>query len=133
MTDKPASLREVLKRIKQGDDDAGRELVERFGESSLFVVRKRLDPRLSSKYDSEDFVQAVWASFFAYQPETLLESPEKLFAYLAGMARNKVVDAIRQRLRTLKYNAQREYSLDGSARNAGQGTPCPRTPPPSKS
>jgi RNA polymerase sigma factor (sigma-70 family) len=114
MAEKRESLRDLLQRVKAGDAEAGRRLVERYGPHILTVVRRRLDPRLRSKYDSEDFVQAVWASFFAYQPESLLEDPEKLIGFLVSMARNKVVDAVRQRLQTLKYNANRERSLDGS-------------------
>jgi RNA polymerase sigma factor (sigma-70 family) len=127
MPDKPESLRALIQRIKGGDADAGRELVERYGPHLLTVVRRRLDPRLRSKYDSEDFVQAVWASFFAYQPERLAEDPGKLIAFLVSMARNKVVDAIRQRLQTLKYNVNREHSLQGSVLPAGQ-EPAARQP-----
>jgi len=55
----------LLEQARAGSDSAARELIERFGPFILRVIRNRLDPRLRSIFDSADFSQAVWASFFA--------------------------------------------------------------------
>ena len=90
-----------------------RELVERYGAHILRIVRRKLNRTLRVKFDSGDFVQAVWASFFALPLQRYqFDRSEALVAFLANLARNKVVEVVRQRLLTQKYNANRERSLE---------------------
>jgi len=72
-----------------------------------------LNRRLRSKFDSLDFVQLVWSSFFR-DPVDLqrFNRPEELAAFLATMARNKVGMEVRRRLMTQKFNLNRERSLE---------------------
>jgi RNA polymerase sigma factor (sigma-70 family) len=113
MTDSKQEFQQLLEGVREGDDDAARALVERYGPHVLRVVRRKLDKRLRSKFDSADFLQAVWASFFAIpdQKFTFNESGA-LVAFLVTLARNKVVEAVRQRLQTQKHDVHREESLD---------------------
>lgn len=115
MSEQKQDFRALMQRIHEGSEDAVREMIDRYGPHILRVVRRKLDPKLRSKYDSADFVQSVWASFFAYRYERVFERPEALIAFLVSLARNKVVDAVRQRLQRQKYNVNRERSLQGSA------------------
>lgn len=104
----------LMKRIEIHSDGAIREFIERYGTHILRVVRRNLNSKLRSKYDSIDFVQAVWASFFAIPLQKYdFDRPERLTAFLANLARNKVVEAVRQRLNTMRYNVKLERSLDG--------------------
>ncbi len=122
----------LMQRIRDGSEDAAQELFERYGPHIFRVVRRQLHRNLRSKYDSADFAQAVWASFFAVHPGRLrFDSPEALIAYLAELARNKVIDVTRQRFRTLKYNVGREQSLEQSE-DRGQQLPASREPTPSQ-
>jgi RNA polymerase sigma-70 factor (ECF subfamily) len=105
----------LMQGIREGSEDAAKQLVERYGPHVLRVVRKRLNPKLRSKFDSSDFQQDVWASFFVGVSGRTFERPEALMAFLAKMARNKVLMAVRQRCQIQKYNVDREHSLDGSA------------------
>ena len=74
--------------------------VERFGA---------LDERLRAQFDSLDFVQMVWKSFFRVRDLTdRFKSPGELGAYLVTIARNKVGMEFRRRLLTQKYNVNRE-------------------------
>ena len=68
---------------------------------------------MRSKFDSVDFVQMVWASFFA-NPEQIakFKESEQLIAYLASMARNKVVEETRRRLQYQRHNVKREFSYE---------------------
>lgn len=112
----PQELQELLRRIRQGSQEAVQELYDRYSHHVLRVVRRKLDQKLRAKYDSADFTQAVWASFFV-QPrhQFRFQRPEELIAFLAELARNKLVDVQRQRYGTCKYDINRERSLEGSA------------------
>lgn len=104
---------DLMQRVMRRSDAAAKELVERFGPRVLRMVRKHLPRALRSKYDSVDFVQAVWASFFVLPPDRLrFNSPDALGPYLGEMAANKVVDVIRQRLRGARHNTEREQIVE---------------------
>jgi RNA polymerase sigma-70 factor (ECF subfamily) len=112
MPEQPRSLSELLERARQDSEGSAQEIVERYGPYILRAVRRRLNKKLRSKFDSVDFVQAVWASFFALPANRLqFERPQQLVDFLMGLARNKVVDAVRQRLETQKYDVNRELPL----------------------
>jgi RNA polymerase sigma factor (sigma-70 family) len=103
----------LMARVREGSEEAARELYERYGRHILRVIRSRLSKKLRSKFDSGDFAQAVWASFFALAPHVkIADRPDAVAAFLAHMARNKVIDAVRQRLATARYNVRRESSLE---------------------
>ena len=113
-----------MERVRTSPEDAARELVDKYGDHILRVVRRKLHQKLRSKFDSHDFVQAVWASFFALPPDRVkFERPEDLAAFLMQLARNKVVDAVRQRLQTARYDVTREQPLDGSQAPGGGNLP----------
>jgi len=117
MPDNRSDFTALMERVRQGSDGAARELVARYGPHILQVVRKKLSRKLRPRFDSVDFVQSVWASFFADAPaKELVSRPDDLAAYLARMARNKVVDAFRDVVRSQKRNANRERSLDRATR-----------------
>ena len=123
---------ELMQRLRDGSEDAARELLDRYGQHILRVVRRKLSRELRSKFDSVDFVQAVWASFFADAPNRRgFDRPEALIAFLVTLAQNKVVDAVRQRMQTQKRNINRERALDGSVAVEAQGL-ATREPSPSQ-
>ncbi len=106
----------LMERVRQGSDDAIRELVEIYGPHIMRAVRRTLNRQMRSKVDSVDFTQAVWASFFANRTAIeALDQPEALIGFLVKVARNKVVDEFRRLFNTKKHNLNRERSLNGSA------------------
>ena len=114
MSDSVDTFRSLMQRIGEGSEDAAWELVEQFGDSIRRAVRRSLDARLRSKFDSLDFVQVVWASFFRARDRLArFDGPEQLTAFLVVVARNKVGMEMRRRLATAKYNISRERPLDG--------------------
>jgi RNA polymerase sigma-70 factor (ECF subfamily) len=119
----------LMQRVRAGSEEAARFLVARYGNHILRVVRRTLHKQLRSKFDSVDFQQDVWASFFAEQPQKSFDRPEALAAFLAKLAKNKVLMTVRQRCRLQKYNVLREQSLEGSAawqaRDAAARQPTP--------
>ncbi len=125
-------FRRLLKEVQDGSQAAACELIQRYGPHIVRVVRRRLSKQIRAKFDSFDFVQAVWASFFA-DPNQLVRfnHPEDLVGHLAALAHNKVVDEIRRRMRTEKYNVNRERSLNDSGLHFA-GELADRQPSPSQ-
>ena len=115
MSDSQHEFKLLMQRVREGSEEAARELLRRYGEHILRVVRRKLHKKLRPKFDSCDFVQAVWASFFANAPRKYtFDHPQALIAFLVTLAQNKVVEAVRQRFQRQKYNVNREHSLEGS-------------------
>jgi len=109
-------FRALMERVRAGSDDAARELLERYGPHLRFLVRKKLHPSLRNKFDSLDFVQDVWASFFAGVAEQeTFERSAVLKGFLAAMANKKLAENFRSQCATQKRDTNREHSLDGSA------------------
>lgn len=112
MADQPRDFATLVELARTQSEDAARELVRRYGHHLLEVIRRRLHQRLRVQFDSADFVQAVWASFFALPPDKYqFDGPQALAAFLTNLARNKVVDAVRQRCQTLKNGRHHELHL----------------------
>jgi RNA polymerase sigma-70 factor (ECF subfamily) len=112
MSDEQCQFDALMERLRQGSQDAAWELVEVYGPFIRRVVRKTLDRRLRPKFDSLDFVQAVWASFFRHREQfDKFREAKNLVAFLVRVARNKVIDENRRRLGTAKYDVRRERSL----------------------
>jgi RNA polymerase sigma-70 factor (ECF subfamily) len=110
----PASeFNQLMDGIRAGSQDAAWELLERIGPHVHRVVSRMLVRELRSKFDSMDFVQAVWASFFVNRRQIAsFARPEQLIGFLVGMARNKVIDEHRRRVRTEKWDVRRENSVE---------------------
>ncbi len=118
LTQLPAPIRtsgRSLERVRQGSEDAAWDLIDVYGPHILRAVRRKLNPRMRPKFDSADFVQAVWASFFTSRSQILsFDQPEDLIAFLSAMAHNKVITEVRRRLIWEKYNVVREEPLHDS-------------------
>lgn len=113
MADDAREFAGLMQRVGAGSEGAAGELVGRYGAHILRIVRRQLNRKLRTKFDSADFVQAVWASFFALPLDRYnFEESATLAGFLYHLARNKVVEAVRQRLQTHKYNVNRERALD---------------------
>lgn len=108
------SFQALLRRIQQGDQEAARELLTRFEPEVRLVVRRQLPKILRSRFDSLDFLQSVWGSFFrriASNPEPReFKDPRHLVAFLARAAKNKVIDEYR-RSASQKQDMRREESI----------------------
>ncbi len=103
----------LMERAKSGDEAALREFLSRFEDDVRSTVRGRLPRRLRTQFDSMDFVQAVWQSFFSGLREKPrdFENIRHLRSFLAGIARNKVYEEFRRRTRSEKRDVAREERL----------------------
>jgi RNA polymerase sigma-70 factor (ECF subfamily) len=92
-TDGP--FRELIGRVRSGDERAAAELVRRYEPAIRRAARFQLrDPRLGRVLDSMDICQSVLASFFvrAALGQYELETSDELMRLLARMTRNKVAN-----------------------------------------
>jgi RNA polymerase sigma factor (sigma-70 family) len=120
----PRSFQELLREAQAGSQAAAKELYETYVSHVLRCVRNRMWHRLRPKFDSQDFVQQVWASFFVGDTKLPdFQTPDDLIAYLMRLATNKVVMEGR-RGRQPKNDARLEELIDGSGDPRG---PHPRT------
>ncbi len=103
---------DLMKQIALGSESAVENLISQYGSQLCRAVRRRLNSRLRSKYDTSDFVQAVWASFFCGPDQwNRFQHSGDFVAFLTNMARNKVVDECRHRLQTQKRDVAREQPI----------------------
>ncbi|MFO0909339.1 MAG: sigma-70 family RNA polymerase sigma factor [Isosphaeraceae bacterium] len=101
-----------LERIRAGDEDAARDLLTRYEAEVRLVVRRQLPRLLRSRFDSLDFLQSVWGSFFrrVRNGPSDFEDSRHLVAFLARAAKNKVIDEYR-RAASRKQDMSREEPL----------------------
>lgn len=106
----PPVFDSLIVRVREGDDAAIAKLLEECGPHLLRVIRRRMNPRLRGRFDSEDFAQAVWATFFGHLPEIAeFSRGAQLVQFLTRVASNKVIDAGR------RAQVRNEQSVDDLA------------------
>jgi RNA polymerase sigma-70 factor (ECF subfamily) len=110
--DQGSDIAAFLARIQAGDEAAARELLSRYEAEVRLVVRRQLPRLLRSRFDSLDFLQSVWGSFFrrVRSGPAEFEDSRHLVAFLARAAKNKVIDEYR-RAASRKQDMHREEPL----------------------
>lgn len=90
------NFEQLMGRLAEGSEEAGWELLDRYSTNILRAVRRHLPAKLRRTVDSTDIVQSVWKSLLRKGPSLdSLGTPDQLIAYLAGMARLKVLESQR--------------------------------------
>ena len=106
-------FRKLMDEVQSGSEDAAVRALELYGNHIYRAVRQKLNRALRPRFDSQDFVQAVWASFFRHRSQVVkFENSDELIAFLTRVAGNKVIDECRHRLQTQKANVNRECSIN---------------------
>jgi DNA-directed RNA polymerase specialized sigma24 family protein len=103
-----------MSRVRAGDKDAERQLVQAFESSIRRAARPKLEKgRLQSLLDSVDISQAVLNSFFAAVKEQDKEfaKPLDLLRFLLAMSRNKVVTHGRKNKKQVRGGLPEESRL----------------------
>jgi len=131
MGEPKSGFQNLMEQIADGSESAVESLLGLYGDHLCRAVRRRLNRALRPKFDTSDFVQAVWASFFCDRGQLArFEHSGDFVAFLTKMANNKVVDECRRRLQTQKANVNRERSLSEDA--SGETVLPGREPTPSQ-
>jgi RNA polymerase sigma factor (sigma-70 family) len=113
------SFHNLIQRVRDGDEQAAAELVQRYEPAIRRAARVRLvDTRLNRLLDSTDICQSVLASFFVRTAlgQFELQTPEQLLKLLATMTRNKLVNQARG-----LGAARRDFRRVEAASDAGTG------------
>ncbi len=63
MSDTPES-KVLVSRWRKGDQDAAKQLFDRYASRLVALARRQISQRLASRLDPEDVVQSVFRSFF---------------------------------------------------------------------
>lgn len=112
----PKGFPELIRRIREKDEDAAKELIQRYESAIRRVIRIRLrDANLRRLLDSTDICQSVMNSFFVRTAmgQFELDTPEQLLNLLTKMARNKLANQA-SKLHTLRRDVSRDKS-DGES------------------
>jgi RNA polymerase sigma factor (sigma-70 family) len=107
-------FRDLIQRVRNKDEDAARELTERYANVIRRVVRMHLrDARLRQVMDSMDVCQSVLASFFVRTAlgQYELETPEHLINLLTTIARNKLMNQV-NRHRAQRRDVRKNVTTD---------------------
>jgi RNA polymerase sigma factor (sigma-70 family) len=117
----------LIRLVRSGDQEAARELVQRYEPSIRRAVRYRLgDGHLNAVFDSMDICQSVLASFFfrAASGEYEITNPGQLLHLLSAMARNKLAHQIRKQRAQCRDHA-RQQAVGQDADRLASATPSP--------
>lgn len=109
----PNEFEVLLEACRRGEPGALDVLARRYLPHVRTAVRSRLSAVLRARFDSHDFAQDVWASFFRITLDRLdLADESALVGYLSQMARLKVAEEYRHQT-TRKVGLTRNTPLDG--------------------
>lgn len=104
----------LLARARAGDGGALGELVARYQEPLLRVVRIRLGPGMRRWLESGDIVQETYQALLRDLGRLELEHGDDLVQWLARVATNRIRDQ-HDRMRAQKRDPEREHALEDDA------------------
>lgn len=107
------AFRDLIQRVRGGDEEAATEIVRRYEPTIRMVIRVRLDQSdLRRLLDSMDICQSVLGNFFvrAALGQFELETPDQLVKLLVTMARNKLMNHANQQRAARRDYRRREGS-----------------------
>lgn len=97
---------QVFKRVQEGDEEAAREVFERYLARLVGLARSRLSEKMAGKVDADDVVQSAFRSFFvrAREGQYVIHRAGDLWRLLASITRRKLLgkaEHFRQKKRCL--------------------------------
>lgn len=109
---------ELVRRFREGDEEAFRVLFDRYGGMASLRIARRLPVRLRRKVSVADVLQDSLMAAFDGR-DGLKDSTEEAFrSWLLTIAESKAVDAIRRFERAAKRDARREVTRGHRAETA---------------
>jgi RNA polymerase sigma-70 factor, ECF subfamily len=123
----------LLDRAGHGDVVARHELLERFRQYLRSLIAVRLDRRVARRVDASDIVQEALADASERMDDYLRARPLPFLDWLRRLARDRVVDAHRRHLGSLRRSVARERATsemtDASVAELGRRLLAPDTSP----
>jgi RNA polymerase sigma-70 factor (ECF subfamily) len=112
LSDAPQSSdEELVRRVRAGDEVAGRLLFERHLPALLAKARARLPAALRGKVGASDVVQDAWLGAFLDIAKFEDRGDGSFAAWLRTILDRRVVDAVRHHAGSKKRQAKREVRL----------------------
>lgn len=106
-----SDFRRLMEDVAAGSKPAIERLLSEHRDPIYRVIRRRLNRLLRRRYDSDDFAQVVWASFFRnHEQFGRFNSADELVKFLQTVAANKVIDECRRLLETRRHDVRKERS-----------------------
>lgn len=111
--------RDIFDRFRSGDEDAARQVVDRYLTRLVALARSRLSEKLARKVDPDDIVQSALRSFFvrARDGQYAIERAGDLWALLAAITKHKLLKKARH-YGQQKRDAGVEQPIIGADNNA---------------
>ena len=104
----------LLRRAKEGSDQALNALYDRVGGKLLALIRLRMGRSLRAQLESRDILQATLLRSFRRLEQFESSEPDSLMAWLARIAQNEIRDQADYHGRQ-RRDAARDVPLDGEA------------------
>jgi RNA polymerase sigma-70 factor (ECF subfamily) len=113
------SFANLMARLRSGDDEAAREVFERFVRKLVVLARNQFDAAMRRKVDAEDVVQSAYKSFFVRYGEGKLEVQDwgNLWGLLTLITLRKCLDQVAYH-RAERRNVRREANAQPGAEGA---------------
>lgn len=107
----------LVRKVRIGDQEAARQLYDRYGEQLIALARRRISQRFCRRVDPEDIVQSVFRTFFgrAKAGEFVLDGPNDLCRLLARITVHKTLRQI-----AFHHMAKRDVTKEASDGSEGQ-------------
>ncbi|RMH18806.1 MAG: sigma-70 family RNA polymerase sigma factor [Acidobacteria bacterium] len=105
----------LLRRAREGSQEALEELFARCGGRLLSLVRLRMGPALRRRLESRDVLQATLLKAFAHLDRVNAEDGASLMAWLARIAGNEIRDQAAYHNRQRRAAAREVPLEDGDA------------------
>ena len=105
----PAEDKSLISQFRKGDQDAARQIVDRYLDRLLTLARRRISQRLASRVDPEDIVQSVFRTFFGR-----VKDGQFVFADQDDLCKLLMRITLHKTLRQVAYHkaAKRDPSLE---------------------
>jgi RNA polymerase sigma-70 factor, ECF subfamily len=100
---------DLLERLKNGEQDAARQIFEQYARHLVRLARDHLDRSVRRKLDPEDVVQSAFKSFFARMRDAPfgLENPHSLWSLLVCITLRKCRHKVRD-FHSQRHDVRRE-------------------------
>jgi RNA polymerase sigma-70 factor (ECF subfamily) len=101
---------ELLRQAEVGEPKAVEALFQRYRPKLRRMIEVRLDARLLTRLDPSDVVQETLAEGFRQWEAYLKNQPLPFYAWLRGIAWNRLVDLQRRHIKSQRRSIDREHA-----------------------
>jgi RNA polymerase sigma-70 factor (ECF subfamily) len=106
---------DLLRRAREGDEQAKTELFQRCRDRLRLMVRLRMDRRLHGRLDPSDVVQEAYVDLVRRFPEFLANPAVSFFLWARTLTGQRLIDLQRRHLGAQMRDAGQEVSLYAGA------------------